>query len=102
MRRTVVRLALLAAVLCSAAAWSAERASIPILYQVSDADSSLYILGSIHQLRPEDSKLPTVVQQIADRSSRIYLNSRPRNSRTHRIACPNCCKPWALRTMAAV
>lgn len=94
MRRTVVRLALLAAVLCSAAAWSAERASIPILYQVSDVDSSLYILGSIHQLRPEDSKLPAVVQQIADRSSRIYFELSPEElaDSSHRL-------PELLQTM---
>lgn len=76
MRFTAVRIVLLAAVLWSGVAWSAER-TVPILYRVSDADSSLYILGSIHQLRAENAELPAVVQQVADRASRIYFELSP-------------------------
>ena len=49
----------------------------PLLWQVSDKDNSVYLLGSFHMLKVDDYPLAAVVDQIFDESRKIYFEVSP-------------------------
>lgn len=49
----------------------------PLLWQVSDADNSVYLLGSFHMLKAEDYPLAPAVDQVFDEAAKIYFEVSP-------------------------
>ena len=57
-------------------AWA--QAPVPMLWKVSDADNSIYLLGSFHMLKPSDYPLaPSVGAALAD-VQQVYFEVAPR------------------------
>ncbi|MGJ0485889.1 MAG: TraB/GumN family protein [Methylomicrobium sp.] len=68
-------LSLLLLLLCWAKA-SAEPPK-PLLWQVSDEDNSVYLLGSFHMLKAEDYPLAAPVNKAFDEAEKIYFEVSP-------------------------
>lgn len=64
----MVRLLLLLALIMVPLQAIGRDAFVPIMYRISDADNSLYVLGSIHQLDEENAALPGIVTDVFDRA----------------------------------
>ena len=57
----------------SSPAPAVQAAPVPLLWKVSDADNSLYLLGSFHLLRKDDYPLaPEVDAAFADAESLLF------------------------------
>ncbi len=64
---------LLPALLAATAAATAAEPPVPLLWKVSDADNSVYLLGSFHVLRAEDHPVsPDVDAAFADAESLLF------------------------------
>jgi hypothetical protein len=80
-RSIVVLLALVA--LAIAVAVAADRGQrertppVPLLWQVSDADNTVYLLGSFHMLRPEDYPLSADVDRAFADAEALVLELSP-------------------------
>ena len=72
LRIAAAALALLAA--CSQAKAPEPRA---LLWKVSDADNSVYLLGSFHALKPDDYPLPATVQAAFADAERLAFEVPP-------------------------
>ena len=51
---------------------------IPLLWQVSDADNSVYLLGSFHFLTPGDYPLAATVDKAFDDAETVYFEISPK------------------------
>lgn len=69
------RLALLCLALSCSAAFPAPPK--PLLWQVSDADNSVYLLGSFHMLKAEDYPLADAANRAFDASAKVYFEVDP-------------------------
>ncbi|GHA70846.1 TraB/GumN family protein [Cognatilysobacter bugurensis] len=75
--------AALGLVLTAASAVRADEASArrtspaPLLWQVSDADSTVYLLGSFHLLKPDDYPLPREVEAAFVDAERLVFEISP-------------------------
>ncbi|MDD1612702.1 MAG: TraB/GumN family protein [Methylococcaceae bacterium] len=49
----------------------------PLLWQVSDEDNSVYLLGSFHMLKAEDYPLAAAVNQAFDDAGKVYFEVSP-------------------------
>ncbi|WP_374089720.1 TraB/GumN family protein [Methylomicrobium lacus] len=49
----------------------------PLLWQVSDEDNSVYMLGSFHMLKAEDYPLAAAVNQAFDAAGKVYFEVAP-------------------------
>ena len=61
-----------------AAASAAQPAQHPLLWKVSDADNSVYLLGSFHLLKPDDYPLPKEVDAAFDDAESLLFEVDPR------------------------
>jgi len=68
-------LSLLLLLLCWARASAAPPK--PLLWQVSDEDNSVYMLGSFHMLKAEDYPLAAAVNQAFDAAGKVYFEVAP-------------------------
>ncbi len=50
----------------------------PLLWKVSDADNSIYLLGSFHLLKPEDYPLPVEIDRAFDDAESLLFEIDPR------------------------
>lgn len=57
--------------LCASLAWA--QPPVPLLWKVSDADNSVYLLGSVHLLTPADYPLAPAVDAAFADSARVVL-----------------------------
>lgn len=55
----------------------AQDARRPLLWKVSDADNSVYLLGSFHLLKPDDYPLPAEVDRAFDDSAALLFEVDP-------------------------
>lgn len=86
MKLRLLSLALLAAIAVPVAfadqpqapAPAAQPATQPLLWKVSDADSSLYLLGSFHLLKQDDYPLPSVIDTAFDDAESLVFEIDPR------------------------
>jgi len=60
-----------------ATAASAQAAKRPLLWKVSDADNSVYLLGSFHLLKADDYPLPVEVDRAFDDSASLLFEIDP-------------------------
>lgn len=51
--------------------------TVPLLWKVSDADSSVYLLGSFHLLKPDDYPLPREVEAAFADAERVVFEISP-------------------------
>ncbi|MFS8136850.1 MAG: TraB/GumN family protein [Thermomonas sp.] len=51
----------------------------PLLWKVSDADNSVYLLGSFHLLKPDDYPLPAEVDRAFDDAESLLFEVDPRD-----------------------
>ncbi|HET7655501.1 MAG TPA: TraB/GumN family protein [Luteimonas sp.] len=71
--RTRIAALLLPVLLAATAPAAAAEPPVPLLWKVSDADNSLYLLGSFHVLRADDHPLsPDVDAAFADAESLLF------------------------------
>ena len=78
MRRIALALAsLVLAVPMAGSAPPAKHASRPLLWKVSDADSSVYLLGSFHLLKKSDYPLPSDVERAFVDAERLVFEVAP-------------------------
>jgi uncharacterized protein YbaP (TraB family) len=68
-------LSLLLLLLCWAKASAAPPK--PLLWQISDEDNSVYLLGSFHMLKAEDYPLAAAVNQAFDDAEKVYFEVSP-------------------------
>ena len=61
-----------------AAAPAAQTARHPLLWKVSDADNSVYLLGSFHLLKQEDYPLPKEIDAAFDDAESLVFEVDPR------------------------
>ena len=67
------RKALVMACMAAIASCASAKPSTPALWRVSDADNSLYLLGSFHALKPGDYPLSqTVMDAYADAELLVF------------------------------
>jgi uncharacterized protein YbaP (TraB family) len=69
------RLSLLLLLLYWAQAWA--KPPTPLLWQVSDEDNSVYLLGSFHMLKAEDYPLAEPVNKAFDEAGTVYFEVSP-------------------------
>ena len=50
---------------------------VPLLWKVSDADNSLYLLGSFHMLKPTDYPVAQSVDAAFEDSKQVYFELSP-------------------------
>ncbi|MEO5630083.1 MAG: TraB/GumN family protein [Thermomonas sp.] len=60
------------------AATTAASIKRPLLWKVSDADNSVYLLGSFHLLKPEDYPLPAEIDRAFDDAESLLFEIDPR------------------------
>jgi len=60
-----------------AAAAATGNAPVPLLWKVSDADNSLYLLGSFHMLKPEDYPLSADVDAAFEDAEAVLFEIEP-------------------------
>jgi uncharacterized protein YbaP (TraB family) len=84
--RLTIRIA--AAALALLAACSQAKAPEPraLLWKVSDADNSLYLLGSFHALKPDDYPLPATVQAAFADAERLAFEVPPAEMQSPQLA----------------
>ena len=56
---------------------AAKAAPVPLLWKVSDADNSLYLLGSFHMLKPDDYPLSAEVDAAFDDAESLLFEIDP-------------------------
>ena len=61
----------------AAAMSSAKAAPVPLLWKVSDGDSSLYLLGSFHMLKPDDYPLSADIDAAFDDAESLLFEIDP-------------------------
>jgi uncharacterized protein YbaP (TraB family) len=59
---------------------------IPLLWRVSDADNSVYLLGSMHFLKPGDYPLDAVVGKAFDDAEKVYFEIPPEEANNPVVA----------------
>jgi uncharacterized protein YbaP (TraB family) len=62
----------------AAAPSNATTSERPLLWKVSDADNSVYLLGSFHLLKPDDYPLPAEVDRAFDDAQSLLFEVDPR------------------------
>ncbi|MDT8991974.1 TraB/GumN family protein [Curvibacter sp. APW13] len=70
--------------LAAFAAWA--QPPVPLLWKVSDADNSVYLLGSMHMLTKDDYPLAPVVEAAFDDSSKLVFEVAPQGMDPARVA----------------
>ena len=78
------RLFALLCLLLACAAWA--QPPVPLLWKVSDADSSLYLLGSMHLLTRDDYPLAPAVDAAFADSARLVFEIDPQGADPQRMA----------------
>ena len=58
---------------------AATTAPVPLLWKVSDRDNTLYLLGSLHLLKPSDYPLSADVDAAFDRFGTETVVVKPRD-----------------------
>jgi len=61
----------------AAAVAAAKTAPVPLLWKVSDADNSLYLLGSFHMLKPDDYPLSADIDAAFDDAESLLFEIDP-------------------------
>ena len=56
---------------------AAKAAPVPLLWKVSDADNSLYLLGSFHMLKPDDYPLSADIDAAFDDAESLLFEIDP-------------------------
>lgn len=70
--------------LCSVPAWASP--PVPLLWKVSDADNSVYLLGSFHLLKPADYPLSPDVDTAFKASKSVMFEIAPQEMASPEIA----------------
>lgn len=70
--------------LCSVPAWASP--PVPLLWKVSDADNSVYLLGSFHLLKPADYPLSPDVDTAFKASKSVVFEIAPQEMASPEIA----------------
>jgi uncharacterized protein YbaP (TraB family) len=60
-------------VLCVSMSVGAQAA--PALWKVSDADSSIYLFGSVHMLRPDQEWRTPLIDKVVSKAERVYFET---------------------------
>ena len=68
-----------------AATASAQAVKRPLLWMVSDADNSVYLLGSFHLLKADDYPLPVEVDRAFDDSASLLFEIDPATGLTSAV-----------------
>lgn len=69
---------------CTAPAWAAP--PVPLLWKVSDADNSVYLLGSFHLLKPADYPLSADVDSAFNASESVLFEIAPQEMASPALA----------------
>jgi len=73
MVRALVRMFPVFALLCAGAGWAADGAGHHILWEVQGKHNIVYLLGSVHLLRPDDSEIPSDAMRAYEQSRTLVL-----------------------------
>lgn len=86
MKRSVIHLGLGLFLLAACAQAEAPGPQRALLWKVSDADNSLYLLGSFHALKPEDYPLPPAVEAAFSEAEAVAFEVPPAEMESPELA----------------
>lgn len=86
MNRWTIRASLGFLLLAACAQAEAPATQRALLWKVSDADNSLYLLGSFHALKPEDYPLPAAVDAAFEESEMLAFEVPPAEMESPELA----------------
>lgn len=86
MKIGLLPLSLSLTLLAAFAAYADSGAQRPLLWKASDADNSVYLLGSFHLLKPDDYPLPKEIDAAFDDAKSLLFEVAPEELKSPRLA----------------